>query len=299
MLVVAALYQFKSFPGYEEARPVIYDVCAKHQVLGTLLIAREGINGTISGSREGVDAVLEIIRSIGFDDLELKFSHAYEDPFLRMKVVCKKEIVTLGELVDPCALVGEYVSVKDWNNIITRDDVLVIDTRNDYEYVLGHFKGAVNPNTTCFREFPRFVQSIDQKKYKTVAMYCTGGIRCEKASSYMLACGFETIYHLKGGILQYLEDIPREESLWLGDCFVFDRRVALGHGLAITGHVQCYACRRALTVEDTKRSEYVEGISCHHCLHTKDGSKKAAFAERQKQVILAKQRSGQHIGNPV
>lgn len=296
MIVVAALYQFKACDDLGQIRKHILDVCQKENTLGTLLLAHEGINGTISGSKAGIERVVKTIKDLGFDQLELKYSHANEDPFLRMKVVIKPQIVTIGVDVDPCQLVGEYIDVHAWNDIISQEDVLVIDTRNDYEYALGHFKGAVNPNTQCFREFPAYVASIDQKKYKRVAMYCTGGIRCEKASSYMLAQGFEELYHLKGGILQYLEDIPKEDSLWMGDCFVFDRRVALGHGLEITGYKQCYACRHALTVADTQKESYVEGISCHHCINSISGDKLQGLMERQKQIKLANQRSEEHLG---
>lgn len=296
-IVVAALYQFKSFCHYEEIRQRIYDVCYQQGVLGTLLIAKEGINGTISGSQEAIDSVTSYLKEIGFDAMELKFSHAHEDPFLRLKVVAKREIVTLGQNVDPCSLVGDYVDVDDWNELISRKDVLLIDTRNDYEYELGTFEGAVNPNTTCFREFPEYVRSIDQKKYKIVAMFCTGGIRCEKASSFMLQEGFEKVYHLKGGVLKYLEEMSVKESLWRGDCFVFDRRVALGHGLEVTGHVQCYACRRALTPQETMSEYYLEGISCHYCYHHQSAQKKQAVIERQRQVVLSKAANQRHIGD--
>lgn len=295
-IVVAALYQFTKVKECQHVKDTIFDACVSSGVKGTLLLATEGINGTISGSAEGIEAVVSTIKRVGFDGLELKYSSAVEDPFLRMKVVIKPEIVTLGEAVDPCGLVGEYVTSKDWNALIQREDVLLIDTRNDYEYALGHFKGAENPNTTCFREFPKYVKALDKKKYTTVAMYCTGGIRCEKASSYMLQQGFEKLYHLKGGILQYLEDIPFEESLWVGDCFVFDRRVALGHGLALTGYTQCFACRRALSPQEILQEDYVEGVSCLYCIDQHDQGKKTALAERQLQVTLAKERNQQHIG---
>jgi UPF0176 protein len=295
-IVVAALYQFKRIDAPMVCRDQI-DAVAKHAgTLGTLLIAKEGINGTISGSRENAAIVIDFLRSQGFFQLELKYSHANEDPFLRMKVVVKKEIVTLGRSTDPCQLVGTYVDSQDWNALISREDILLIDTRNDYEYELGHFKDAQNPDTTCFRGFPKYVESIDCGKYKSIAMYCTGGIRCEKASSYMLNEGFEEVFHLKGGILQYLEDIPIEESLWEGDCFVFDRRVALGHGLKITGHKQCFACRRALTPIDILHAQYIEGVACHNCCVNNSNDQKKAFAQRQYQVMLAKHRSEKHIG---
>lgn len=295
-IVVAALYQFKTVEDPHQVKLALDKVCKKAGTLGTLLLANEGINGTVSGSEEGIGLLVAEIKRQGFDALELKYSHANEDPFLRMKIVIKKEIVTLGEEVNPCQLVGEYISSQEWNQLILRDDVLLIDTRNDYEYELGHFKNAVNPDTTCFREFPKYVQSIDRDKYKIIAMYCTGGIRCEKASSYMLKEGFEKVYHLKGGILQYLEDMPKEDSLWFGECFVFDRRVALGHGLEITGYKQCFACRRALTQKDVEHPDYVEGISCHSCIQTVDTDKRQALSERQHQMLLAKIRNTKHIG---
>ena len=294
---VAALYQFRSFTMTEDFRQSVYALCREQGVLGTLLMANEGINGTISGPLEGLEAVVAYLKANGFDDLELKYSHADSDPFLRLKVIWKREIVTLGVDVDPCQLVGEYIAPKDWNSLITQDDVLLIDTRNNYEYELGTFKNAINPDTECFREFPRFCATIDQSKYKRVAMFCTGGIRCEKASSYMLSIGFEEVYHLKGGILQYLEEIDEASSLWEGHCFVFDRRVALSHGLAITGMSQCYACRRALTPEDMLSEHYQKGVSCHHCIHITSKERQAAFANRQMQVEKALLNNMHHIGD--
>lgn len=289
-IIVAALYQFKPVENCQKIRNEIYSLCQEQGIKGTLLLASEGINGTISGSQNGIAAAIHEINRQGFNNLELKYSHAEEDPFLRMKVIVKKEIVTLGKSVDPCELVGKYIALKEWNELISRDDVLLIDTRNDYEYELGRFKNAVNPNTVCFRDFPKYVESIDRSKYKIIAMYCTGGIRCEKASSYMLGEGFEKVYHLKGGILQYLEDIKEEDSLWEGECFVFDRRVAIGHGLAITGYKQCFACRRALSQKDVLHQDYVEGISCHSCINTLSPEKKRSIVERQLQRELAKKR---------
>lgn len=294
---VAALYQFRPFNMSEAFRLSVYNLCKTHKVLGTLLLADEGINGTISGTKEGLEVVVDYLRANGFDQLELKYSKANEDPFLRTKVIWKKEIVTLGVDVDPCMLVGEYVLPKDWNELISQDDVLLIDTRNNYEYEIGTFKGAQNPDTECFREFPRYCASLDQKQYKRVAMFCTGGIRCEKASSYMLSIGFEEVYHLQGGILQYLEEIPESESLWEGSCFVFDRRVALSHGLKITGMGQCYACRRALTASEMQHRDYQKGVSCQYCINVTSKERQAAFANRQKQVERALLRDERHIGD--
>ncbi|MEC7030263.1 MAG: rhodanese-related sulfurtransferase [Pseudomonadota bacterium] len=298
-IAVAALYQFKPQIMTEELRQSIYDCCSTNHVLGTLLLADEGVNGTISGCQQNLERVVSFLIQIGFNQLELKYSHAEQDPFLRLKVLWKKEIVTLGRDVDPCMLVGEYVEVSEWNDLITQEDVLLIDTRNNYEYELGTFKGAENPNTECFREFPRYVAGIDRNKFKRVAMFCTGGIRCEKASSYMLSEGFEEVYHLKGGVLKYLEEIDRKNSLWEGDCFVFDRRVAVKHGLELSDLGQCYACRRALTVEDMQHPDYVKGVSCHRCVHITSKERQASFAERQRQVELAVMRSAKHIGSRV
>lgn len=294
---VAALYQFKKIVMSESMRQQVYETCRAQKVLGTLLMGNEGINGTISGERSGLVQVIATLQAMGFDQLELKYSYAEETPFLRLKVIWKKEIVTLGLDVDPCQLVGEYVSPKDWNALISQEDILLIDTRNNYEYELGTFKGAVNPDTESFREFPRFCATIDREKYQRVAMFCTGGIRCEKASSYMLSLGFEKVYHLRGGILQYLEEISKEDSLWEGSCFVFDRRVALTHGLVITGLKQCYACRRALTAEDRAHASYVKGVSCPHCVNITSKERQAAFLNRQQQVDRALKRNQHHIGD--
>jgi UPF0176 protein len=295
-IAVAALYQFKPQKMTESLRQSIYDCCLANNVLGTLLLADEGINGTISGERGGLEIVAAFLAQSGFDAMELKYSYADQDPFLRLKVLWKTEIVTLGQDVDPCMLVGEYVETSDWNDLITQDDVLLVDTRNNYEYELGTFKGAQNPNTECFREFPRYVSGIDRSKFKRVAMFCTGGIRCEKASSYMLQVGFEVVYHLKGGILKYLEEVDAAHSLWEGDCFVFDRRVAVGHGLELSDLGQCYACRRALTKVDMLHENYVKGVSCHRCVHITSKERQASFTERQKQVELAVLRHSKHIG---
>lgn len=231
-LVVAALYKFVVLEDFAQYQAPLLAECQRHEITGTILLAREGINGTIAGSRAGIKGVLAYLKGFPqFSDLEHKESHAKEPPFKRMKVRLKKEIVTIGvPSVDPNSVVGEYVDAKDWNALISEEDVIVIDTRNDYEVQLGTFKNAVNPKTRSFGEFPEFVTAnLDPAKTPKVAMCCTGGIRCEKASSYMLQQGFEKVYHLKGGILKYLEEVPKEESLWEGDCFVFDERVVVNH----------------------------------------------------------------------
>ncbi|PVE24363.1 hypothetical protein DC522_10870 [Microvirga sp. KLBC 81] len=235
---VAALYQFVSLPDFREIRDRLHAICTGLGVKGTLLLAQEGINGTVAGTEEGIDALMvELQRGSLFrgrlDNLELKFSTASEMPFGKMKVRLKKEIVTLGDpQTDPTRQVGTYVSPAEWNKLIESPDVILLDTRNDFEVEMGTFEGAVDPRIRKFSEFKDFVKKeLDRSKHKKVAMFCTGGIRCEKASSYMLAQGFEEVYHLKGGILQYLEDVPEAESRWNGGCFVFDERVSLGHGL--------------------------------------------------------------------
>lgn len=300
MFVVAALYKFVHLPNYIDIQIPLKKICDDNNVKGTLLLADEGINGTIAGSREGIDAVMDFIN--GNPDLqgtEYKESHAQTMPFHRMKVRLKKEIVTLGVPgISPTKKVGTYVSPQDWNDLIADPDVILIDTRNDYEVNIGTFKGAVNPHTEAFREFPEYVdQYCDPKIHKKVAMFCTGGIRCEKASSYMIEKGFEEVYHLKGGILKYLEEIPQEESTWEGECFVFDERVGLKHGLEIGGYALCRSCRNPVSDEDKLSPKYVEGITCPHCHGTKSERHKQRAAARHRQVLLARERGQQHIGS--
>jgi UPF0176 protein len=245
MFKVAALYQFVPLPDFRDLREPLRELCASLHIRGTLLLAPEGINGTVAGSAEAVDALLAQLRDgelFGgrLDNLELKFSSAQEPPFQRLKVRLKKEIVTIGDRsLDPAAKAGTYVDVKDWNALIAAPDVMVIDTRNAFEVALGTFEGALDPKLTRFGEFPDFAaRALDPAKYKKIAMFCTGGIRCEKASVYLLAQGFAEVFHLKGGILKYLEEIPESESRWNGECFVFDERVALGHGLAVKAQIK-------------------------------------------------------------
>ncbi len=298
--LTAALYKFVSLPDYKDLQQPILDICLKHNIKGTLLLAKEGINGTIAGATADIHAVLDYLRQdTRLADLEHKESYADKHPFYRMKVKLKKEIVTMGvQEVDPNAVVGTYVKPEDWNTIISDPDVVLLDTRNDYEVHIGTFKGAVNPKTTTFREFPKYVaENLDKNKNKKVAMFCTGGIRCEKASSYMKQAGFEEVYHLQGGILKYLENIPKEESLWEGECFVFDQRVGVKHGLEVGDYDQCYACRMPLSPEEVKSPYYTAGIACPHCYDKTSEEKKAALTERQKQVILAQQRGENHIGD--
>jgi len=301
--LTAALYQFVSIPNFADYQAPILATCQAHHIKGTLLLAHEGINGTIAGLPDEIKAVLHYLRTDAlfegkFALLEHKESYANEHPFYRMKVKLKKEIVTMGlPEVNPNKVVGTYVAPQDWNALISDPDVILLDTRNDYEVHIGTFKGAVDPKTTTFREFPKFVaDNLDVSKHKKVAMFCTGGIRCEKASSFMKMQGFENVYHLQGGILKYLETIPEAESMWDGECFVFDQRVAVKHGLEVGDFDQCYACRMPLSAEELKSEKYTPGISCPHCFDSLTEDKRASLTERQKQVILAKKRGESHIG---
>ncbi len=297
--IVAALYQFAKLPDCHTLRSQLLELCTANALKGTLLLAQEGINGTVAGSRTGIDALLAFLRADArLAMLEHKESVTDEMPFYRMKVRLKKEIVTLGVPgIDPNEKVGTYVAPKDWNALISDPEVLVLDTRNDYEYKIGTFRGAVDPQTATFRDFPAYVRkNLDPTKHKKIAMFCTGGIRCEKASAFMLAQGFEDVYHLQGGILKYLENIPAEQSMWEGECFVFDQRVALAHGLSAGQHDQCRACRYPIAPEDKTSPKYQAGVSCPQCFDTLSEDKRARVTERQRQVDLAQQRGTSHIG---
>ncbi|MGC0224015.1 rhodanese-related sulfurtransferase [Pseudooceanicola nitratireducens] len=299
MYTIAALYHFTRFQETAALQGPLKDLCLSQGVTGSLLLAGEGINGTIAGSRAGIDAVLAHIRALpGCADLEWKESSAREQPFGRMKVRLKKEIVTMGQPdVDPRARVGHYVDPAEWNALIQSPDVAVIDTRNDYEVAIGTFEGAVDPKTESFRDFPAWWEANkDRFHNKRIAMFCTGGIRCEKSTNFLIGQGVEDVYHLKGGILKYLEEVPQEDSTWQGECFVFDGRVSVGHGLAEGPHKLCHACRRPILPEDRARPEYEEGVSCHLCLDETSEADKTRFRERQKQIALAKARGEQHLG---
>ncbi len=299
MFTVAALYKFTAFDAPEALKPGLAKVACSGGVKGTLLLAREGINGTIAGPRDGIDAVIAHIRTLpGCADLEWKESTASEMPFQRLKVRLKREIVTMGQPdVDPTRSVGTYVAPADWNALIARDDVVTIDTRNDYEVEIGTFDGAIDPQTKSFGEFPEWwSENAERFAGKKVAMFCTGGIRCEKASNYLLGQGVEDVFHLKGGILKYLEDVPQEDSQWHGECFVFDGRVSVGHGLEEGPYGLCYACRRPISEEDRKSSDFEEGVSCHRCITEFSDDDRARFRERQKQIGLAKARGEAHLG---
>ncbi|MBE7637104.1 rhodanese-related sulfurtransferase [Sneathiella sp. P13V-1] len=299
MFTIAALYKFVALPDYKELQPKILKVCHDNKIMGTLLLAEEGINGTVSGPREGIDNLLAYLKSDPrLADLSHKEAINEEQPFYRMKVRLKKEIVTLGAPgTDPNKMVGAYIKPKDWNDLISDPDVILVDTRNDYEVEVGTFKGAINPKTNTFREFKQYVEeNLDKDKHKKVAMFCTGGIRCEKSTSYLLREGFEEVYHLEGGILQYFEDVPEEESTWEGECFVFDQRVTVNHNLEKGSYDQCYACRFPITEEDKQSPKYEKGVSCPHCYDEMSNSQRVRFMERQKQIELAKKRGDVHIG---
>ncbi len=300
--VITALYKFTDFSDFENHRDSIYQALVDNHVKGTLLIAHEGINGTIAGSREGVDNVLQFLRDIpAIGELSYKESFSNEMPFYRTKVKLKKEIVTMGvNDIDPKKDAGQYVKPEDWNALISDPEVLLIDTRNDYEYQVGTFKNAINPNTDTFREFPDYIaKNLDKNKHKKVAMFCTGGIRCEKSTAFMKQQGFDEVYHLQGGVLQYFEDVPTEKSLWNGECFVFDNRVTVNQELQPGSYDQCYACRMPITEEEKQSEYYIKGESCPHCYNKTSLAQKQRFKEREKQAQLAKAKGKQHIGGEV
>ncbi|WP_355662436.1 rhodanese-related sulfurtransferase [Halomonas salifodinae] len=296
-IVVAALYQFVTLEDFEALREPLRQTMLAHDIKGTLLLAREGINGTVSGTREAIDALLAWLQADPrLAALDHKESYCDAHPFYRTKVKLKREIVTLGVPgIDPNDTVGTYVEPEQWNEVISDPEVLVIDTRNDYEVAIGSFEGAIDPKTTTFREFPDYVrQHYDPSKHKKVAMFCTGGIRCEKASSFMLKEGFEEVYHLKGGVLNYLEKVPEAQSLWRGECFVFDNRVTVRHDLSRGDYDQCHACRMPVSAEEMRSEQYEPGVSCPHCYDSLPEKTRAAARERQRQIELAKARGEPH-----
>jgi len=293
MYIIAALYHFTRFDDPAALKPALLELCLAQDVSGSLLLAREGVNGTIAGPRAGIDSVIAHLKALpGCKDLEWKEATSDRAPFGKMKVRLKKEIVTMGQPdVDPRASVGHYVDPQNWNELIQSPDVAVIDTRNDYEVAIGTFDGAVDPQTKTFGEFPAWWEENKHRFHnKKVAMFCTGGIRCEKSTNYLLGQGVEEVYHLKGGILKYLEEVPQDESTWNGECFVFDNRVSVGHGLAEGPHVLCHGCRQPILPEDMKRPEYEMGVSCHKCHDKTSDWDKERFRERQKQIRLAQER---------
>lgn len=299
MITIAALYHFTRFADPVSLRAPLQTAAEAQGIKGSLLIAAEGINGTIAGSRSGIDALLAMIRALpGCADLEHKESWSETMPFGRMKVRLKREIVTMGQPdIDPRARVGHYVAAQDWNDLISQPDVAVIDTRNDYEVAIGTFRGAVDPDTRSFRDFPAWwAANKDRFHNKRIAMFCTGGIRCEKSTNFLLGQGVDEVYHLKGGILKYLEDVPQDQSLWDGECYVFDQRVSVGHGLVPGAYDSCHACRRPLAPDDKLRPEYELGVQCHHCVDEYGPEDRARFRERMHQMTLAQKRGQKHLG---
>lgn len=299
-IVVCALYRFVRLDDYRELRVPLRAEMERHGVSGTLLLAREGINGTVAGTRAAIDALLGWLRrDARLAGIEVKESLAGEIPFKRARVKLKQEIVTLGVPdIDPNRVVGTYVNPSDWNALISDPDVLVVDTRNDYEVRVGTFRNAVNPRTTTFREFPEFVRTqLDPARHRRVAMFCTGGIRCEKSTAYLKQQGFAEVYHLQGGILKYLEQVPESESLWEGECFVFDERVTVDHSLQQGSYALCHACRMPVSAADQASAEWIPGESCPHCADSHSAAQRARFAQRQKQVSLARSRGERHMGS--
>ena len=284
---ILAFYNFSSFDALSELRTLVLASCESNSVLGSVLISNEGLNGTVAGYEKNIDAVLEFFQNLpGCKDLEYKISFASKRPFLKLRVRLKKEIVTMGRPeVKPSQLVGHYIDSKDWNNFIKQKDVVLIDTRNDYEVAIGTFDGSVNPNTRRFRDFPDWWSRNSQRyKSKKIAMFCTGGIRCEKSTNYLIQNNHKNVFHLKGGILKYLEDIPIEESKWKGECFVFDQRVSVKHGLEEGSYNLCFACRRPISETDKADARYEEGVSCHNCFNEHSLKRKNGFRERQRQI---------------
>lgn len=299
MVIIAALYHFTRFSDPDALRGPILDLCLAAGVRGSLLLAQEGVNGTIAGPRAGIDAVLAHLRALpGCAGLDWKEAEASGMPFGRMKVKLKREIVTMGvEGVDPLASVGHYVSPAEWNELITAPDVAVIDTRNDYEVAIGTFKGAIDPGTKSFRDFPAWWEANrDRFHNKRIAMYCTGGIRCEKSTNYLISQGVEDVFHLKGGILKYLEEMPESGSLWQGECYVFDGRVSVGHGLIPGDYDSCGACRRPVSPADREHPSYEDGVCCPACVSEYSQEDRARFREREKQMRLSEARGERHLG---
>jgi len=298
-IVVSALYQFVRFEECETLRQPLLDFLNEQDIRGTLILAKEGINGTVSGSREAIDALYAWFKEHPpLDQVSSKESFFDEQPFYRTKVKLKREIVTMGvEGIDPLKTVGTYVKPKEWNDLISDPEVLLVDTRNDYEVDIGTFKGAINPHTDTFRDFPSYVkEQLDPEKHKKVAMFCTGGIRCEKSTAFLREQGFDEVYHLEGGILKYLEEVPADNSMWDGECFVFDNRVSVGHGLEPGDYQLCHACRMPLSAEDRQNEHFQEGLSCHHCYDKVTDKQRKRFQERQHQLELAKDRGEHHLG---
>jgi UPF0176 protein len=299
VIQVAALYRFAPFPDPAALCGPLLDLCAAQGIKGTLLLATEGINGTIAGPPDGIDRVLAHIRALpDCAELEVKYSTAETMPFHRLKVRLKREIVTMGEPVDPLGGAGTYVAPADWNALIDQPGTLVIDTRNEYEVRVGSFAGAVDPHTASFSDFPAWFREHREQiaAAPRVAMFCTGGIRCEKATALLKAEGVDEVHHLQGGILKYLEEVPEADSRWQGECFVFDERVAVGHGLTSGSHQLCRGCRMPVSPTDRASPRYEEGVSCPACHGARDEAARAGYAERHRQASLAKARGQPHVG---
>ena len=301
-VVICALYKFVRLEGFEAIKEPLLEKMKELDIKGTLLLADEGINGTVAGSRDSIDALISYLNlEPRLTDIVTKESYAAESPFHRTKVKLKKEIVTMGiQGIDPLKVVGTYVKPENWNDLISDPEVILIDTRNDYEFQVGSFKDAVNPNTDSFREFPEYVkENLDKNKHQKVAMFCTGGIRCEKSTAYLKEQGFDNVYHLEGGILKYLEHVDADDSLWQGECFVFDERVTVNHDLEPGSYDQCHACRLPITEQDMQDEKYQAGVSCPYCFDKISDTAKKRFAEREKQMQLAKKRGEFHLGSAV
>jgi len=301
-IVVAALYRFVSLDNYTELRQPLLKQMLKNNIKGTLLLAREGINGTVAGTRSSIDVLLDWIRADHrLQDLDCKFSYEDEMPFYRSRVKLKKEIVTMGvEGIDPKRSAGTYVKPTDWNALISDPEITLVDTRNTYESGIGSFRNATLANTDSFRDFPQYASdNLNPATHQKVAMFCTGGIRCEKSTAYLKQQGFKEVYHLQGGILKYLEEVPESESLWQGECFVFDNRVSVNHALQKGSYDQCHACRLPITETDRQSNKYQQGVSCPACFDSSTESQRNRFVEREKQVQLANMRGETHIGSSV
>ena len=302
MNIVSALYKFSLIESPNILQSKIRRKLKSLSILGTILVGKEGLNGTISGKKENIDKAIKYIKNIdGFCDIDVKFSKSLVNPFIRLKIKLKDEIVTIGDKsINPNKEVGKYVNPEEWNDLISNKNTILIDTRNNYEHSIGTFKNSLNPNTIKFREFPEWVRkqkfSDNEKQNRKFAMFCTGGIRCEKASSFMLKEGFKDVSHLKGGILNYFDSVPKKESKWKGECFVFDDRVSVKHDLTEGSYDMCHGCRMPITNEDKATDEYIKGVACPSCFFEKTEEQKARYMSRQKQVDLAKERNQKHIG---
>ncbi len=303
MFKVAALYKFSQIDNPLEVQIYLKKILKNLSIYGTILVGNEGINATIaSRDKKNLNKALMYLKNLkGFKDLDIKFSNSKKKPFIRLKIKLKQEIVTIGDKsIDPTKNVGEYVNPEDWNSLLEEENILLIDTRNDYEYSIGSFKDSINPNTQKFRDFPEWLKgqnfTQEDKNRKKVAMFCTGGIRCEKASSLMKNEGFKKVYHLKGGILKYFESVSKENSLWDGECFVFDDRVSVKHDLSVGDYDMCHGCRMPITETDKISQKYIQGVSCPNCFDQTTEEQKSRYMSRQKQIDLAKQRNQKHIG---